>query len=62
VPTGEGRVRFLAFVTAIVERYKDRVSDWQIWNEPNGHVEVNGFAKFTVDVAQTIKKAQPRRS
>lgn len=59
VPTGEGRTRFLAFVAATVERYKNRVSDWQIWNEPNGHVEPNEFAKFTVDVAQTIKKAQP---
>lgn len=59
VPTGEGRTRFLAFVTAAVERYKDRVSDWQIWNEPNGHVEATEFAKFTVDVAQTIKRVQP---
>jgi len=59
VPTGEGRVRFLAFVAAIVGRYKDRVSDWQIWNEPNGHVEANEFARFTVEVAQTIKKVQP---
>jgi hypothetical protein len=59
VPTGEGRVRFLAFVTAIVERYKGQVSDWQIWNEPNGHVEVNAFAAFTVDVAKAIKAVQP---
>ena len=59
VPTGEGRVRFLNFVTAVVSRYKDQVTDWQIWNEPNGHVEATSFATFTVEVAQAIKKVQP---
>jgi len=26
------------FVTEIVTRYKDIVKDWEVWNEPNGHI------------------------
>jgi hypothetical protein len=26
---------FASFVSTVVERYGDRVSDWEIWNEPN---------------------------
>lgn len=26
---------YAAFVTAVVQRYGDRVADWEIWNEPN---------------------------
>lgn len=59
LPTGAGKQRFLNFVTATVNRYKTRVFDWEIWNEPDGHVDVDQYKVFIVDVAKAIKAVQP---
>jgi hypothetical protein len=59
-PTAEGKVRWMNFVTAIVTRYKDKVTDWQIWNEPNGNLAtLDTYKVFIVDVAREIKRIQP---
>jgi polysaccharide biosynthesis protein PslG len=34
--TPEAREGWSRFVTAMAERYRDRVRAWEIWNEPNG--------------------------
>ena len=60
-PTAEGKVRWMNFVTAIVTRYKDKVTDWQIWNEPNGNLAtLDTYKVFIVDVAKEIKRIQPQ--
>jgi len=55
------------FVTALVNRYKDRVNTWEVWNEPH----LPGFSCFWVDTPEkytellqrayaVIKKNQPK--
>jgi polysaccharide biosynthesis protein PslG len=57
---------FAAFVTAAVKRYGDRVSAWEIWNEPNlplffGFVDNKGarYADILKAVYPAIKAVQP---
>ena len=51
------------WVAAMVTRYKDKVKDWEVWNEPNfGDNTVNTpelMADFNIRTAQIIKKIQP---
>jgi|GEM_PF-264117 len=56
-PTGEGKERFLNFVAATVTRYKDKVTDWQIWNEPTKDLDT--YKSLIVDTAKLIKRIQP---
>ncbi|MDN3921458.1 hypothetical protein [Roseateles violae] len=62
VPTGAGRQRFIEFVKATVKRYNEptvRVSDWQLWNEPDGHVAAADYGPLIVEMAKAIKSVQP---
>lgn len=56
-PTGEGKERFLNFVAATVMRYKDKVNDWQIWNEPTKDLDT--YKTLIVETAKLIKRIQP---
>ncbi|CAM3032738.1 hypothetical protein [Cupriavidus taiwanensis] len=56
-PTGAGKERFLKFVEATVTRYKDKVTDWQIWNEPTKDLDT--YKMLIVDTARLIKQIQP---
>jgi len=51
------------WVAIMVDRYKDKVFDWEIWNEPNfGDNSVNTpemTADFNIRTAEIIKKIQP---
>ncbi|TDH29335.1 hypothetical protein EXU57_01330 [Segetibacter sp. 3557_3] len=51
------------WVDALVKRYKDKVKDWEIWNEPNfGDNEINRpelVAALNIRTAEIIKKNQP---
>jgi hypothetical protein len=51
------------WVTALVIRYKDKVKDWEVWNEPNfGDNEINTpekVAELNIRTAVIIKKIQP---
>ncbi|MCU7371671.1 hypothetical protein PEC18_12615 [Paucibacter sp. O1-1] len=63
LPTGTGKQKFLDYVRATVTRYSQptaRVTDWEIWNEPDGHVPVDQYAQLIVEVAQLIKSIQPQ--
>lgn len=51
------------WVTALVNRYKDKVSDWEMWNEPNfGDNTFNkpeAVADLNIRTAEIIKRIQP---
>lgn len=51
------------WVAAMVVRYKSKVFDWEIWNEPNfGDNTINTpelIADFNIRTAEIIKKIQP---
>jgi hypothetical protein len=52
------------WVAALVNRYKDKVKDWEVWNEPNfGDNEINTpekVADLNIRTAEIIKKFQPK--
>jgi hypothetical protein len=56
---------FGAFSTAVVQRYGDRISNWEIWNEPNlplfwGHtVDAAGYTELLRAAYIAIKSVQP---
>ena len=54
---------YYKWVAAMVTRYKDKVKDWEVWNEPNfGDNTINSpemIADFNVHTASVIKKIQP---
>jgi len=49
------------WVRAIVDRYKDKVTDWEIWNEPDhGHgITPESYALFYIRTANLIRSRQP---
>lgn len=51
------------WVKALVKRYKDKVKDWEIWNEPNfGDNLINSpqkVAELNIRTAEIIKRIQP---
>lgn len=49
------------WVQAIVSRYKDRVHEWEVWNEPDGGhgITPEGFAEFYLRTAAIIRSEQP---
>ncbi len=51
------------WITALVTRYKDKVTDWEVWNEPNfGDNETNkprDVAELNIRTAEIIKRLQP---
>jgi hypothetical protein len=62
IPSGAGLDRFLDFVKATVNRYNTadiKVTDWEIWNEPDGHMTATAYADMAVKVAKAIKAIQP---
>lgn len=54
---------FLSWVTAMVTRYKDKVWDWEVWNEPNfGDNKVNTpeiTAELNIRTARAVLSVQP---
>lgn len=59
----EGLAAYKKWVTAMVTRYSHKVTDWEVWNEPNfGDNLVNTpeiSANFNIRTAEIIKKVQP---
>jgi len=56
---------FLAFAKATVERYKDQIDYWEVWNEPNHPnywgTEPDGkeYGKLLVQTAKLIREVDP---
>ncbi len=59
----EGSAAFERWVTAMVTRYRDKVTDWEVWNEPNfADNSVNTpeiTADFNIRTAKIIRNIQP---
>ena len=52
-----------AFVGAFVDRYKQYVDEWEVWNEPRGGQRaVPAYADLVMRTAQIIRQRQPRAS
>lgn len=53
------------WVEAMVTRYRDKVTEWEIWNEPSGQTKEKALntpervAEFNIRTAEIIKKIQP---
>jgi len=50
------------WVEALVTRYKDRVKEWEIWNEPDHpmqKISPETIAKLNIRTAEIIKRIQP---
>ena len=56
---------FLKYVEAVVERYKDKIDYWEVWNEPNHRnywgAEPDGkeYGRLLVQTAELIRKIDP---
>ena len=55
---------WLAWAKELVTRYKGKVHDWEIWNEPDLHIRRNGgdpceIARLAYTTAQLIKQVDP---
>ncbi len=46
------------WVEAMVTRYKDKVTEWEMWNEPNRH-GAEAIAENNIRTAEIIKRVQP---
>ena len=46
------------WVTALVTRYKDKVTEWEMWNEPDSK-PAQDIAEINIRTAEIIKKIQP---
>ena len=51
-----------AWVKALVAHFKDRVHEWEVWNEPDGGhgITEEGFAEFHLRTAAIIRAEQPQ--
>ena len=62
-PSDDPKVRaaWLRYVGAFVDRYKDAVDEYELWNEPHGKAQyAEGYARFLIDTAETIRARQPK--
>lgn len=61
--SAEALAAYDRWVVALVTRYKDKVFDWEVWNEPNfGDNRINSpemTADFNIRSAEIIKRIQP---
>jgi len=65
VYTDQQREAWINYVTALVRRYKDRVTHYEVWNEPDGKscwkrgTDMALVGRFTADTARAVKKEYP---
>ncbi len=55
----EAMAAWSKYVEATVNRYKDTLDEWEIWNEPNAH-SCEDYATLLMKTAETIRKVQPK--
>lgn len=60
----EERAAFAAYAKAMVERYRDRVRCWEVWNEPNipefwRNPNPDDYAKLLETTYKAVKEADP---
>lgn len=54
----EALIGWEKYVNAIVNRYKQYVDEWEIWNEPNYGIDPEQFGRFVIRTAKAIKAVQ----
>ncbi len=61
LPSGAGRAAWLAYVRATAARYRGRVGEYELWNEPdlNARITAEGYGQFAFETARAIKAADP---
>jgi len=61
LPEGEGRAAWLAYVHALVTRYRGRIDAWELWNEPDliEKFTAEEFGRFAAETARVVKEADP---
>jgi hypothetical protein len=49
------------WVRAVASRYRDRVNEWEVWNEPDlGPSPAEDYAEFFIRTAEIIRAEQPK--
>lgn len=56
----EGVEGWKNYVQAIVERYADYVTDWEIWNEPNYRISAEDYADFLILTSEVIRQTDSK--
>jgi hypothetical protein len=65
LPVGQAREDWMEYVTTIAARYKGKVSEFEIWNEPDirgvfyNQAKPELFGQFVFDTATALKKGNP---
>ncbi|TDD69837.1 hypothetical protein E1262_11200 [Jiangella aurantiaca] len=58
--SAEGLAAWDGWVAALVTRYRDRVDEWEIWNEPDVQlIDPIEYAEFYIRTAEVIRSVQP---
>ena len=62
LPSGAGRAAWLAYVKATATRYRGRVAEYEIWNEPdlNPLLTAEGYGRFAFETAAAVRAADPK--
>lgn len=55
----EGLAAWAAWVRRTVERYRQQIDEWEVWNEPNYSLAPADYARLLVLTAETVKAVQP---
>jgi hypothetical protein len=58
LPSGAAREAWLNYVRALVRRYRTKVRDWEIWNEPDHQGEAitaADYAQFAFETARVVR-------
>jgi len=51
---------WVRYVGAVVDRYKDAIDEWELWNEPRGGAKIAAdYARFMIVTAEAIRARQP---
>jgi hypothetical protein len=61
LPSGAGREAWLAYVGAVAARYRGRLPEYELWNEPdlNARITAEDYGRFAYETAHAIKAADP---
>lgn len=63
LPTGEALEGWINWVNAMVNRYKNKIDEWEVWNEVSGHgdaLPAEQYAEFYIRTAEMVRKVQPK--
>lgn len=61
LPSGPGRQAWLAYVSETARRYRGRVREYEIWNEPDHSTIITpeAYGQFAYETARVVKAADP---